>query len=247
MSTAAMPTLVHRVQQVPEMQHADDVLRLVAVHGVARVRRVEHRLQALLRRKLDRERDHLGPRPHHVVRLLVGEVEDLVEHLLLLLLELALDGRALEQHLQLGLGVDGALAARRLHPEQAEGRVARFLQEPDQRPEEPDEAAHGGSHPQRELLGALQRQPLRHELAGDDVEEREDEQRQDHRDHRRRDRVEDLQERVLAQSTDCQRGDGDAELHRGDERRRLVRDLRARASRAGCPPGGAPPSASGAR
>ena len=36
--------------------------------------------------------------------------------------------------------------------------------------------------------------------------------------------VEDLQERVLAQSTDCQRGDGDAELHRGDEPGRLARD-----------------------
>ena len=39
-----------------------------------------------------------GPRHHHVFRLLVGEVEDLVEHLLLPLLDLAVLGRLRNEH-----------------------------------------------------------------------------------------------------------------------------------------------------
>ena len=40
-----------------------------------------------MRRQVDREGHDLGPRDHRVVHLLVGEVEDLVEHLLLRLLD----------------------------------------------------------------------------------------------------------------------------------------------------------------
>ena len=126
-------TLVHRLQQVAQVQDADDVLGRLPVDREPRVRRVEHLAQALLRRHVRGDDDHLGPRHHHVGRLLVGEVEDLVEHLLLLFLELALDRRALEQQLQLGLRVDGAVAARRLEPEHVQRHLARALQEPDQR------------------------------------------------------------------------------------------------------------------
>src|SRR6266545_3313881 len=81
--------LVHRLDEVAHMQDADHLVERAAVDGVARVRRVEDRLQRLLRRQVDRECDDLGPRHHHLVDLLVGEVEDLVEHLALLLLDLA--------------------------------------------------------------------------------------------------------------------------------------------------------------
>ena len=122
MSTVGHAALVHRVQQVAQMEHADDVLRRLAVDRVARVRRVEHRLQRTPRAAgRPRASTTSGRGRITSARLLVGEVEDLVEHLLLLLLELALDGRALEQHLQLGLRVDGALGARRLQPEQRAG------------------------------------------------------------------------------------------------------------------------------
>ena len=104
--------LVHRVQEIAQVEDADDVLGRLPVDRVARVRRLQHRPQALLGRQVGGQRDDLGPRHHHVLGLLVGEVEDLVEHLLLLLLELALDRRALEQHLQLGLRVDRALGSR---------------------------------------------------------------------------------------------------------------------------------------
>ena len=176
----------------------------LAVHRVARVRRVEHRLEAFLRREVDRERDHLGPRPHHVGCLLVGEVEDLVEHLLLFLLELAFDGRALEQHLQLGLGVDGTFCARWLQSERAQGEVARALQEPDQRLEQEEEGANRRGDEQRGLLGVAERDSLRDELTRHDVEVRQDEQREHDRDHRRHHRVEGAGQRVLPQSPDRQ-------------------------------------------
>ena len=206
------------------MEDADDVLRRLSIDGVARVRRVEDRLETLLRRQVDRQRHDLGPGHHHVRRLLVREVEDLVEHLLLLLLELALDRRALEQHLQLCLRVDGALRAGRLHPERPKCDVARALQEPDQRLEEDEERPHRRREPQRDPLRVAERHPLRHELAGDDVEEREQEQRQRDGDRRRHQGVERLGQDVLSERSDRQRGDGDAELHRGDEPRRLGGD-----------------------
>ena len=101
------PALVHRLDQVAHVQHADDLVERAAVDGIARVRRLEHRLSACSGGKLDGERDDLGPRHHDVADLLVGEVEDLVEHLLLALLDLAPLGRLADEHPQLGLRVDG--------------------------------------------------------------------------------------------------------------------------------------------
>jgi hypothetical protein len=85
------------------VQDADDVVERLAVHGISGERRVHHRLEALLRRQIDGERDDFGPRHHHVLRLLVGEVEHLVEHLLLLLLDLAVLRRPRDEHAQLRL------------------------------------------------------------------------------------------------------------------------------------------------
>ena len=90
---------------------------VLAVDRIARVRRVEHGGERLLRRQLDRDGDDLGPRDHHVGDVLVAEDEDLVDHLLLLVLDLALLRRAREQHPQLGLGQRLALCARRLEAE----------------------------------------------------------------------------------------------------------------------------------
>ena len=92
-----------RGEQVAHVQDADDVVERLAVDRVAGERRVDDGREAFLGREFDREGDDLGPRHHHVRDLLVREVEDLVEHLLLLALELARLGRSVEQHLELGL------------------------------------------------------------------------------------------------------------------------------------------------
>ena len=215
--------VVHRREEVAHVEDADDLVERAAVDGIARVRRVDHRGEHLLGRQVDRERDHLGPRHHHVRGLLVGEVEDLVEHLLLLRLDLAAPGRVAEQHPQLGLGVDAALRVR-LEPERAEDELRRALQHPDHRLHQHEEAAHGVRHRERRPLRIVERDALRHELADHDVEERDDEEREDHGDHRRDERVEDLHERMLAERSDRQARERDAELHRRDEARRVGRD-----------------------
>ena len=82
------PAVVEGAEEVADVEDADDVVERAAVDGIAGVRGVDHRRKRLLRGELDGEGDDLGPRDHDVVGLLVGEVEDLVEHLLLRLLDL---------------------------------------------------------------------------------------------------------------------------------------------------------------
>src|SRR5262249_34946024 len=58
---------------------------------------------------------------------------------------------------------------------------------------------------------------------------RDQQEGEDERDDRRRDRVEQMREDGLAQGTDCQAGEGDAELHGGDEAVRVGRNAQDRA------------------
>jgi hypothetical protein len=69
-----------------------------------------------------------------------------------------------------------------------------------------------------------ERDPLRHELADDDVQEGEDQVREQDRDDRRHHVAEGVGERTLADGTDTQRGERHAELHRRDETRRVRGD-----------------------
>ena len=101
-----------RREEVAHVQDPEDLVERAAIDGVARVRRLHHRLEGLLGREVDRECDDVHARHHHVGGLLVAEVEDLGDHLLLLLLDLPEPLRAVEQHAQLRLGVNVPLGAR---------------------------------------------------------------------------------------------------------------------------------------
>ena len=192
-----------RGEEVAHVEDADDVVERLAVDRVARVRRVDHRREALLRREVDRERDDLGPRDHHVGDLLVREVEDLVEHLLLLRLELARLGRAVEEHLQLGLRVRrAAVLAGRLEAEGAQSPVGRFLEDPDQRLEDDEEPARRAWTRPGRGLRVPEGDALRDQLADDDVEVRDEQEREAEGDDRCEDRVEDAREDRLADGTD---------------------------------------------
>ena len=68
------------------------------------------------------------------------------------------------------------LAARRLDAERAQRQLARALEDPDQRLEDDEEAAHRRRDGERGPLRVAQRDALRHELADDDVEERDDQE-----------------------------------------------------------------------
>ena len=206
------------------MENADDVVERLAVDREARVRRVEHGRERFLRRHLDRDRDDVGLRDHHVGDVLVPEVEDALDQLALAVLDLALRGRAGEEHPQLGLRMDVALGAGRMEAERVEGPVGRRPQQPDDRAEDDEEAAHRPRDPERRSLRMPERRALRHELAEDDVEEREDPVGEDDRERRRHPLVELLRQRRLAERSDSERGERDAELHRGNEPPRIRRD-----------------------
>ncbi len=75
-----------------------------------------------------------------------------------------------------------------------------------------------------------ERDALRDQLADDHVEVRDQQEREEDGDDRRRDRVEDVREDGLAQGTDGQARERDAELHGGDEVVRVGRDAQDRAS-----------------
>ena len=70
---------------------------------------------------------------------------------------------------------------------------------------------------------------LRDQLADDHVEVGDQQEREEDGDDRRRDRVEDVREEGLAQGTDGQARERDAELHGGDEVVRVGRDAQDRA------------------
>ena len=106
--------------------------------------------------------------------------------------------------------------------EDAEHGLGGLLEHPDERLRDGEERAHRRGHPQGRSLRVDERDALRHELAEDDVEERQDEVGERDREGRGHPRVELLREHVLAESTDGQRGERDAELHRRDEPRRVA-------------------------
>ena len=164
--------------------------------------------------------------------LLVREVEDLVEHLPLTLLDLARLARGADEHLQLRLGVGLGLHTGQPQVEEMEHPRGRSLQDPDERRKEDEEPSHRRRHGERRPLRIAECDPLRHQLADHDVQERDHDERDRDGEERGDDRVQDLGEHRLAESTDTERGERDAELHGRDEARRPRDDLqhvRARA------------------
>ena len=82
----------------------------------------------------------------------------------------------------------------------------------------------GAETHERRPFGMAERRAFRHELAGDDVEEREDRVREDDGEDGGHPLVELARERRLAERADSEGRERDAELHRGDEPPRVRRD-----------------------
>ena len=100
-------------EQPPHVQHAEHVVELVAEDRIARVRVLQHLLHRRRGREFHRQGDDVGPRHHDVLDGRVGEVEDLVDHLLLVALEHARALTLAQQHAQLDLAVRGLELVRR--------------------------------------------------------------------------------------------------------------------------------------
>ena len=216
--------VVHRGEEVAHVEDADDVVERLAVDRVARVRRVDHRAQHVLGRHVDRDRHDLGPRHHHVRGLLVGEVEDLVEHLPLVVLEDARLRRSGNDQAEVRLTVRDHAGGRGVDAERAREEVRRLLESPDQRVCGDVERLDRERNPERRRLVLAQRKSLRHKLAQGHVQIGDDHEGDDECDPRGEDRIEEVLDERFADCAECDREDGDAELHRADEAHGAVHD-----------------------
>ena len=88
-------------QQVLGVEDPDDLVDRVLVDRDPAVALLDDDVDRLLHRRVDGEGDHRDPRHHHLVDALVAELDDRVDHLLLLGLEDALLAAALDEDLQL--------------------------------------------------------------------------------------------------------------------------------------------------
>ena len=141
-SRASAPALTsgsparERPHEVGHVQHADDVVEVVAIDGQRGCAgRGRSASTSVVARRVGRDRDQLGARHHHLAGRQVGEAEHAVEHLLFVLLEHARFLARGHQHLQLFFRVHHRVAAAAVQAEHADDGPARAVQQPDERPE----------------------------------------------------------------------------------------------------------------
>ncbi len=85
-----------------------------------------------------------------------------------------------------------ALVFLRVDADRVLRELTRVLEHPDQRLEDEEEHPHGRGDAERDALGVTQGDALRNELADDHVQERDDEEREKHREHGREPFVEEV-------------------------------------------------------
>ena len=166
-----------------------------------------------------------GPRHHHLVDFLVREVEDLVEHLLLVGRDHARVLGAGDDVPDVLLGVGEHACGRRGDSEEARHRVGRDLQQPVEGPHDRLQDLERDREQLRDRLGPLEREGLRHELPERDAEVGQDQEREHVRDPVREPRVEVAREQWLADGAERDPKDGDPDLHGADELDRMVHQV----------------------
>ena len=205
------------------MQHAHHVVEVVAIDGQARVAPARDLRDQVVECRLRRDRDELGARNHHLARGQVREAEHAVEHLLFLLLE---DARLLaggHQHLQLFFRVHHRAAVGAAEAEHLDHPLRGAVHQPDERREHAHEDLERAHQPHRGGLRPFERDPFRRQLAEDDLERGDDEERQrdgdavrgGHREVRREKiecRLDQRRERRLGHPPEAQARHRDAEL-----------------------------------
>ena len=205
------------------MEDAGDIVERLAVDGVARVRRLENCSQRLRGCQRDRDSNHVGARDHDVDGLLLGEVEDLVEHLLLGRLDLT-------RVLGGGDGLPDVLAGegdhsrrRGLDPHQAQHRVRRVLQDPDDGREHTRDDVEWNGKRDGDPLRLLKCDRLGDELTDDDRQVGQDRER-DHVGDPARQELEIPRDERLADGAECDAEHRDPDLDGRDEPHRLVHE-----------------------
>ena len=219
-------------QQVLGVQDPDDVVEALVEHGQAGVAGADDHLEHLVERIVDVDGADADARHHDLVHALLGELDDPVDHLLLLLLDAALLGPGLDQQLELLGGQVTALGSLG-PPQEADEQRADPGDDPhDRREQRLDQADRTGDE-QREALREVQRHGLWHQLADDDRGERDEQGH--HHEGDRAGRLLDRSERYLVDQlgegvgegarsdrTGQETEEGDRDLDRGQEAARIL-------------------------
>ena len=140
---------------------------------------LDEHVDRLVERGRGGQRDDRDARRHHLVQAPVAELDDRVDHLLLLGLQDALLATALDDEPQL-LGRD-RLFRRHAGAEEAGDGLGRAGQEQDDRRQDPREQVDRAGQDDGEALGVGEREGLRDELGEEDREQREDDRDDDER------------------------------------------------------------------
>ena len=231
---AGEPAGGHRVvarrqgfQHIVHVQHAEYIVEIAAVDRQARVAPLADLHDELAQRRLGGERDQLRARDHHLARGEIGEAEDAVEHLFLLLFEHARFLACRDQHLQLFFRMDHRTAVAAPHAQRLDDALRRSVDDPDERPEHTHEDFERLDQPHGRLFRPLERDPLRCQLAEDDFGRGDDGEGDGHSDavrggggeirrHEGERGLEDRRKRRLGHPSEGQARHRDPELRRGD-------------------------------
>ena len=180
-------------------------------------------------RRLRVQEDHLGARHQDLADLPFPRVEDLADDVPLVLAEGLGAGHKLTQlRLGHGLTADPGIAA-----EQRDHQVGRLRQQPDHRPGQDGDPVEQRRGQQRQPGRPLQPDPLGGELAEDQAEERDADGHRDERDRARPGRrhvlpdqpgLQGAGQRLGPVGPGDQGGQGDADLHGGEEPVRVLRE-----------------------
>ena len=157
------------MHEVLEVDDPNDVVGVVLEARDAREAAFDRPLDPGFDRLVGVDRNHVGPRPHHLAHHRVAELEDGVDEPPLLAFDLVLVGRDVSHRAEIVLGDERAL----LQPFAREQDV----REPDETPgEQPQrrEVRHGPEEPgdaERGAVGVLDRVRLRCHLADDEIDD----------------------------------------------------------------------------
>jgi len=189
-----------------------------------RHRRGDHRVDDVLGLLVGIHRDHVGAVDHDVGDFEFADTEHILDVFRLAFFELAVFGRGRDQAFEFDVAQD-FVRQRLLDAEPPQDPGRHRIEQPVQRIEGDEGDVERIGYPQRYRLRFADRQGLRHLLADDDVQRREQQKADDESgqmdrlvrhaqrlEHRRQQR----RNRRLADPTEAERGHGDAELAAGE-------------------------------
>ena len=164
----------HRSEQVFGIQHAHDVIQVALVDRDAGVPVLGDQLHGFFDRLVHFDRDQVGAGHHDLPHKHVAHLEDAMDHLAFFFFEDALFLAHGDEHFQFFFG-DERAADLSLGAHHSQNQSRDHGKQIDHWSH--DERGRGDQprHAERDLFGALQRQRLRRDLAGDEHDQRQHE------------------------------------------------------------------------